>query len=88
MSMLGDPPEDWLGRVLRYFGYFLFGTALGLLPAAFLIATASTPHIAWKIPILIVVSSGSVFCVLGILTRGSFLGWLLRLLGKDIDSGL
>jgi hypothetical protein len=40
----------------------------------------------WTIPISIVGGSGIVFCLLGILTRGSFLSWLLRLFGKDIDS--
>jgi hypothetical protein len=87
MSNLGDFPEDWLSRLLRYFGYFLFGALLGLIPAAFLVAATSAPHIAWRIPIIIVVGSGVVFCLLGILTRGSFLGWLLRLFGKDIDRG-
>jgi len=86
MSTLGNSPEGWLGRLLRYFGYFLFGAFLGLLPAAFLIAATSAPHIVWRIPIFIVVGSGLVFCLLGILTRGSFLSWLLRLFGKDIDS--
>jgi len=85
MSTLGDPPEDWLSRLLRYMGYFLFGAFVGLLPAAFLIAATSARHIAWKVPILIVLSLGLVSCLLGILTRGYFLGWLLRFYGKHID---
>ena len=53
---------------------FCLAQRWAFLPAAFIYATANTLHVAWKIPILIVASSGSVFCVLGILTRGSFLG--------------
>jgi hypothetical protein len=86
MSMLGEPPEDWVSRLLRWFGYFLLGALLGLLPAGLLVAATSAPHIAWRIPALIVAASGLTFCLLGILTRGNFLAWLLRLLGKDIDS--
>jgi hypothetical protein len=85
MSTFGDPPEDWVGRILRYCGYFLFGTLLGMLPAGFLVVAVSAPHIAWKIPIYIVVCSGLISCLLGILTHGRFLGWLLRLFGTNID---
>ena len=86
MSTPSDSPEGWFGRLVRYFCYFLFGALLGLFPAAFLVAATSAPHIAWRIPILIVLGSGVFFCLLGILSRGRLLVWLLRLLGKKIDS--
>ena len=86
MSTFSDPPEDWFGRIVRYLGYFLFGVLLGMVPAAFLVAAVASPHIAWKIPIYIVICSGLTFCLLGILTHGRFLGWVLRLFGKNIDS--
>ncbi len=86
MSILGDSPEGWLGRLLRYFCYFLFGAVLGLLPAGIAIAATSSQRIVWKVPIFIIAGSGALFCLLGILTKGSYLGWLLRVFGRDIDS--
>ena len=85
MGYLGEPPESGLGRVLRYVGYFLFGALLGLVPAAWAVAAVSSPNIAWRFPILIVLGSGCFFCLLGILTRGRLFSALLRLFGKDVD---
>ena len=85
MRTSGDLPEDWLSRSLRYLVYFLFGALGGLLPAAFVVAATSARHIAWKAPLLMVLFFGLVSCLLGILTRGRFPGWLLRCFGKHID---
>ncbi len=85
MSFFGEPPENRFGRVLRYVCYFLFGVFLGLIPAVWLVAATGSSRIAWRIPVLIVLGSGALFCLLGILTRGRLLSGLLRLFGKDID---
>jgi hypothetical protein len=85
MSAIGEPPESWMSRFFRYIGYFIVGAFVGLLPGAFLVAATSARHIAWKIPVLIVFGFGAVFCLLGIVTRGSFLTWLFGLFGRHID---
>ena len=83
MSFLGEPPESRFGRILRYIGYFLFGTLLGLGPAAWAIAASKSHDISWRFPVLVILGSGLLFCLLGILTRGRLLSGLLRLFGKD-----
>jgi hypothetical protein len=85
MSLLGEPPENRFGKVLRYVGYFLFGAFLGLVPAVWLVAATGSSRIAWRIPVFIVLGSGVLFCLLGILTRGRLLSGLFRLFGKNID---
>ena len=87
MSSLGEPPESGFGRMLRYLTYFFFGALLGLFPALLAVAAAGSRSIPWRIPILIVLGSGALFCLLGILTRGRLLSGLLRFFGKDIDWG-
>ena len=85
MSTFGNSPEGWLGCLLRCLGYFLFGALVGLLPAAFALAASSAKHIGWKLPIAIDLVFGLFFCLLGILTRGSFIRFILRCFGKHID---
>ncbi len=90
MSALGEPPESWLGTLLRSFGYFLVGVFLGLLPAVLCLAVMSAPgrHVVWTVPVYMVVASGLLSCLLGVLSGGRFLGWLLRVLGRNVEPPL
>jgi hypothetical protein len=85
MGYLGEPPETRFGRILRYICYFLFGALLGLGPAVWLMMVSKSHEIAWRIPALVSLGSGLLFCLLGIMTRGRLLGGLLRLFGKNVD---
>jgi hypothetical protein len=85
MGYLGEPPETRFGRNLRYVCYFLFGALLGAGPAAWIVMISKSPDINWRVSILLVLGSGLLFCLLGILTRGRLLGGLLRLFGKNVD---
>jgi hypothetical protein len=85
MNYLGEPPENWLGRILRYLGYFLFGCFLGLIPAAWLVAAARSGYIVWLIPILMLLGSGVFFLLLGACLRGRWLSGLLGFLGKHVS---
>ena len=85
MGYLGEPPENRFGRILRYICYFLFGALLGIGPAVWMVMISKSPDINWRVPILFVLGSGLFFCLLGILTRGRWLGGLLRLLGRDVN---
>jgi hypothetical protein len=89
MSVFGEPRETLLARLLRDLAYFLFGALLGLFPALMFLA-ATEPgspdrHVIWSIPVGFVLGSGFIFCIIGIVSRGRVLAWLLRLLGKEID---
>jgi len=83
---LGEPPETFLGRTLRYLGYFLFGIFLGLVPASWKLVASAAPRIEWRTPCLMLLGSGVFFLLLGIVTRGRALSGLLRFFGKHLTS--
>ena len=89
MSRFGGLKETFDVRMLRCIAYFLVGVLFGVLPAILVFAAAEAEdphqHVAWWIPVAVIIGSGALFCAVGILSRGRLLAALLRLLGKEVD---